>query len=141
MKDYADDILYWQLMQVAFRARHGLMELAESHQLTMVQLQALGIVKPGTAVPMNFMAAILLCDASNITGIVDRLLQRGLIERTEKPKDRRVKMISLTPEGETLRRQIFSEFHEYELPAFKSLTEKERECMRSILEKVLGITK
>lgn len=139
MKDYADDILYWQLMQVAFRARHGLMELAENHQLTMVQLQALGIVKPGTAVPMNFLATILLCDASNITGIVDRLLQRKLIERTEKPEDRRVKMISLTPEGEKLRRQIFSEFPDYELPQFKQLTEDERNCLRNILTKVLGL--
>ena len=139
MKDYADDILYWQLMQVAFRARHGLMELAENHQLTMVQLQALGIVKPGTAVPMNFLATILLCDASNITGIVDRLLQRKLIERTEKPEDRRVKMISLTPEGEKLRRQIFSEFPDYELPQFKELTEDERNCLKNILTKVLGL--
>lgn len=141
MKDYADDILYWQLIQVAFRARHGLMELAESHELTMVQMQALGIVKPGSAVPMNFLASILLCDASNITGIVDRLLQRGLIERTEKPEDRRVKMISLTSEGEKLRRQIFSEFPNYELPQFKQLSEDERACLQGILTKILGLQK
>src|SRR5205823_3780422 len=54
-------------------------------------------------VPMNELAETLWCDASNVTGIVDRLEARGLVERRPSPDDRRVKLLCLTDEGEALR--------------------------------------
>ena len=52
------------------------------------------------------MARWLTCDASNVTGIVDRLEARGLVERRPDPGDRRVKMLALTDEGVALRDEI-----------------------------------
>jgi DNA-binding MarR family transcriptional regulator len=52
---------------------------------------------------MVSLARSLHCHDSNVTGLVDRLEQRGLIERGSNPKDRRVKLIALTKTGETLR--------------------------------------
>ncbi|MGD0198836.1 MAG: MarR family transcriptional regulator [Solirubrobacteraceae bacterium] len=49
--------------------------------------------------PMNELAAMLHCDSSNITGIIDRLEQRGLVERRPSEHDRRVKHLVLTPLG------------------------------------------
>jgi DNA-binding MarR family transcriptional regulator len=63
--------LYWMLLQVAFRSKHGLMKLAEKHDLTVVQLHSLGVMNPGEPIPMNMLSNLLLCDASNVTGIVD----------------------------------------------------------------------
>ena len=40
------------------------------------------------------------CDASNITGIVDRLEAKSLVVRTSDEKDRRVKLIRRTPDGD-----------------------------------------
>lgn len=47
-----------------------------------------------------------LRDPSNVTGIVDRLEARGLIERQHHATDRRVKHLALTPEGRRLRRRV-----------------------------------
>ena len=55
---------------------------------------------------MSALADTLLCDASNVTGIVDRLEARGLIERREAPQDRRVKMLAVTPEGTRFRAPV-----------------------------------
>jgi DNA-binding MarR family transcriptional regulator len=49
--------------------------------------------------PMGELAASLACDASNATWLVDRLEERGLVERRPHPRDRRVKTVVLTPEG------------------------------------------
>ena len=38
----------------------------------------------------------LYVTASNLTGIVDRLEQKGLVTRTDKPSDRRVRLLALT---------------------------------------------
>lgn len=50
-------------------------------------------------VPLSEISARMLCDNSNLTGIVDRLISKGLVERRPDPQDRRVSLICLTPTG------------------------------------------
>src|SRR5207245_10110981 len=78
-------------------------KLAELH-LTMPQ--AMLLRQLGDAMPMNEAAGKLHCDPSNVTGIVDRLEARGLIERRHLTKDRRVKHLALTPAGRRLRSRV-----------------------------------
>jgi DNA-binding MarR family transcriptional regulator len=77
--------------------------LAELH-LTVPQ--AMLLRQLGDALPMNAAAGRLHCDPSNVTGIVDRLEARGLIERQHLTTDRRVKHLALTPAGRKLRRRV-----------------------------------
>ncbi len=51
-----------------------------SHGLTYSQAKALNVLRQGPA-PMRALAGTLRCDASNMTGIVDRLEARGLVYR------------------------------------------------------------
>src|SRR5580704_11680280 len=59
--------------------------------LTPQQAHALRTLDPTRPVPMRELAAGIMCDASTVTGIVDRLEARGLVERRPDPDDRRVK--------------------------------------------------
>ena len=68
-----------------------------------MQLHTLRILEPDREVPMSSLAGKLFCDTSNVTGIVDRLEARGLIERRPADYDRRVKLLGLTAEGERVR--------------------------------------
>jgi len=79
--------LLWQLMQAN---KPRFMALAQELGLAPMQLHALRLIEPDVEVPMNSLAGKLFCDASNITGIVDRLEARGLIERRRHPTDRRM---------------------------------------------------
>ena len=78
-------------------------KLAELH-LTLPQ--AMLLRQLGDALPMNEAAGKLHCDPSNVTGIVDRLEARGLIERQHLTTDRRVKHLALTPAGRRLRGKV-----------------------------------
>ena len=78
-------------------------KLAELH-LTLPQ--AMLLRQLGDALPMNEAAGKLHCDPSNVTGIVDRLEARGLIERQHLTGDRRVKHLALTPAGRRLRSKV-----------------------------------
>jgi DNA-binding MarR family transcriptional regulator len=82
--------------------------LAAEFELTPAQASVLRGLEPGKPVPMNSLADMLVCDASNITGIVDKLEARGLIERQASPGDRRVKMLTVTPRGAELRRRFIT---------------------------------
>jgi DNA-binding MarR family transcriptional regulator len=129
--------LYWMLLQVAFRAKHGLMKLAETHDLTVMQLYTLCSMTPREPIPMNTISCMLFCDASNVTGIVDRLLSQNYIAREEKPEDRRVKMITLTLKGEKLRKEILNSLRDYELPEFQQLSTTQNTELRNLLSLIL----
>lgn len=72
--------------------------LAESHGLTHIQLYVLSAIHHGE-VTMGQVASNLHCDASNVTGIIDRLVALGLVNRSESEQDRRTKVLHLTSKG------------------------------------------
>lgn len=55
---------------------------------------------------MGELAQQMHCDNSNITGIVDRLEERGLVERHAAEGDRRVKLVALTEAGREIRDEL-----------------------------------
>jgi DNA-binding MarR family transcriptional regulator len=67
--------------------------------LTPGHMKALGVLDPEEPKPMRALADALSCDASMVTMIVDRLEERGLVERRVLLDDRRVKTLVLTPRG------------------------------------------
>jgi MarR family transcriptional regulator, organic hydroperoxide resistance regulator len=87
--------------------------------------------------PMGELAGAMHCDNSNITGIVDRLEERGLVERRPADYDRRVKLIATTPSGAELREQLNRRFAEPP-PALLELSESDQRKLCEILERALG---
>ncbi|EFL13415.1 MarR family transcriptional regulator [Streptomyces sp. C] len=80
---------------------------AARHGLTSTQAKVLAQLDG--PVPMRGLAALLACDASNVTGIVDRLQARGLVRREPEPRDRRVKNVVATGEGRDVMRRVREE--------------------------------
>jgi DNA-binding MarR family transcriptional regulator len=80
------------------------------------------------------LAQSLHFDASNVTDIIDRLEERGLVSRTIDPSDRRVRRLVLTVEGESVRRKVFERALD-EAP-IQSLTAAELAQLRDLLAKI-----
>lgn len=79
-------------------AAHRLPTLVQSN-LTMQQLRlVVGVAVAGPASGQE-LAARLGVSLGTITGIVDRLVAQGLVERREDPADRRVRRVALSPAG------------------------------------------
>src|SRR5436309_14543500 len=74
--------------------------------LSFAQAHALRLLDPEEPMPMSALAERLFCDASNVTGIADRLEARGLVRRQSAEGDRRVKAVTITPAGMTLCEQV-----------------------------------
>lgn len=132
-----DENTYWMLLQVAIRSKHDFARFAELYDLTVMQLITLCSLVPGEAIPMNTISYLLVCDASNVTGIVDRLVSRGLIIRQESLEDRRVKVIQLTAKGQHLRKNAIEEIITSQPESMKHLTEEEYQQLNHLLKKAL----
>jgi DNA-binding MarR family transcriptional regulator len=86
---------------------------------------------------MGELAALMRCDNSNMTGIVDRLEERGLVERTAAERDRRVKLIALTAHGRELREELNRRMAAPP-EVIENLSAADRRALRDILRRALG---
>ena len=102
--------------------------------LTFVQAHALRQLDPERPLPMSALAELLLCDASNVTGIADRLEARGLIERRSAGGDRRVKVLALTSAGVEARAHVYELMSEPPA-AIAALSEADQRALRDILRR------
>src|SRR3954470_20309538 len=80
--------------------------LCDEFGLTAMQGHTLRVLDPYRPVAMSALADHLVCDASNVTGIVDKLESRGLIARQNAGHDRRVKMLAVTEKGRAMQERI-----------------------------------
>jgi DNA-binding MarR family transcriptional regulator len=79
--------------------------------LTPGETNALLTLDPDEPRTMGELASDWRCDASNVTWIVDRLEEKGMVERHTLPTDRRVKSIALTDHGRRTRKDILGRLH------------------------------
>src|SRR5688572_20533796 len=90
----------WEmLVRFFFTQRANLPPMAAELDLSPAQCHVLHLIEPDRPVPMGRLAQTLACDASNVTGLVDRLESRGLVRRRPSADDRRVKVLQLTATG------------------------------------------
>jgi MarR family transcriptional regulator, organic hydroperoxide resistance regulator len=127
----------WSLLYRLFQAgRPALMAICQEYELTPSQAFLLRYLEPHKPIAMNVLADTLGCDASNITGLVDKLEARGLIQRQPDRADRRVKMIVVTEAGARFRKKLLSRLLEPP-PSLAGLPEAEKRTLRNILKRAV----
>jgi DNA-binding MarR family transcriptional regulator len=130
-RDAADEA--WDLMsRILFAQRGRMLAIAGELDLHPQQLFALKHLEEPT--PMGALADRLHCDSSNVTGIVDRLEKRGLVERRSDGRDRRVKLLVLTEEGERVRSQVLARMSQ-PAPEIAALSAADQRALRDILRR------
>jgi DNA-binding MarR family transcriptional regulator len=124
----------WQLLvKFFFAQREHLPATGGEIDLSPAQCHVLHLIEPGRPLPMRRLAETLSCDASNVTGLVDRLEARGLVARQPSTEDRRVKVLQLTPAGSRLRSSLLRRMTAQSQPLSR-LSGRQQRALVSILE-------
>lgn len=124
-----------KLIGAGERAKQDFGAIAGEFGLT--ALQARTVLGLDEAWPMRSLADALRCDASNVTGLADRLERLGVVERVADPADRRVKLLSLTESGRGLRSALVARVAQGSTVTAK-LTADERAQLERLLDKLLA---
>jgi MarR family transcriptional regulator, organic hydroperoxide resistance regulator len=125
----------WTLLyDLVMTERARLPQIAAEFDVSPAQVHALRVLEPGAEVPMGRLARALGCDASNVTGIVDRLERRGLVERRAQKQDRRVRVLVITGPGARLREQILVRIAQPPAPIAR-LSDDDRRALCAILRR------
>src|SRR3954467_13545843 len=93
VEETGEDTLWPLLIEFALSQRGWWTEVCGTLDLTPTQGLVMRLLDPRPPIAMNALADAMVCDASNVTGVVDKLEARGLIARQTTENDRRVKML------------------------------------------------
>lgn len=109
---------------------------AAEHSLTGAQARVLGLLSL-EPLPMRKIALRLKCEPSNVTGIIDRLETRELVERRPDPSDRRIKLAAATEKGKRTARELRDAL-DFAREPLAALSDAERTVLRDLLRRMLG---
>ena len=113
----------------------ALMDLRAA-ELDLTPMQARSLWLSREPISMGELAERLHCDASNVTGIADRLEERGLMERVVDPDDRRRRNLVVTEEGVAVALQLRDRLEQGN--PILALSEDQLATMRDLLEQALA---
>ena len=125
----------WALLRTLFGQQRRRFLIAAS-EFDLHPAQAGALLQLASPLPMNELAALLGCDNSNVTGLIDRLEARGLVTRQPSTNDRRVKHVVLTQAGERLRGRLLDRVGQPPR-GFERLSAVEQRELRDLLRQVL----
>lgn len=104
--------------------------------LTLASFNVLAILQDRGEVPLKELGSLLLKTPANITGLIDGLARRGLVERRPHSQDRRIKLAVLLPPGKELIDEIFPRYHRFCKCMMGGLEQAERIQLTSLLKRL-----
>jgi MarR family transcriptional regulator, lower aerobic nicotinate degradation pathway regulator len=124
------------LAQLAFLI-HGMLEgRAREHDLSIIQMRLLGVLRDRMPT-MNELARILGLDKSSVTGLIDRAERRGLVVRAHSTADRRTVLVSLTDHGRLLVSAGAARFEADITLLLERLAPAERDALSRLISRLL----
>jgi DNA-binding MarR family transcriptional regulator len=108
------------------------------YDLTPVQYVALAAVGTNPAIDQVTLAGLIAFDRTTITGVVDRLVTKGLITRKESSRDRRARELTITAAGRKAMRGIAPAVEAAQRLMLRGLTGSEATELVRLLQKVIA---
>ena len=106
--------------------------------LTATQFGVLATLLHNGARSQRELSREVLTSPGNMTELIDRLEQRGLVQRARQPSDRRAMQVVLTPAGKALAEPLFAR-HAGDVAAIMGgLTSEELRQFELLLDKLSG---
>lgn len=104
--------------------------------LSVAQAPVLAILREARRpIMITEVARRLYLETPSVTTMVDRLTERGLVERLKDPKDRRKTLVALTRKGKRMVETIREPGQQLEEEMFSALNARERETLKALLKK------
>lgn len=127
------------IMQISWLAQRQFMQLLdERFRLTLPQFYTLlHLEQIDEACKMSDLAEATHQSAASLTGVVDRLRDKQLLERVRDERDRRQVMVAVTPMGRELIAEIKQARREQMQTAFAQLGETDVDALITLLDRVL----
>jgi DNA-binding MarR family transcriptional regulator len=109
------------------------------HDITPVQFAAMEALRGAPGIDQAQLAHLIAYDRATIGGVLERLEKRGLVQRAANPKDRRARLVSLTPAGAGLIEDLLPVVESLQADILDGLGPAEREALCRFMARTLAM--
>lgn len=129
--------LYTVLKEIFLLLDDGDRRLLSSYNLTVPRFYALIHLGDNPGLSLSELSALMFCDKSNVTRLVQGLEAENLVQRRPHKHDGRITCLSLTSAGEELRHKALTLHHRHNDARFGAvLASEEQKQLQTILKEV-----
>lgn len=136
--DHKDELRLWlrllsckTLIENEIRRR-----LRDNYDITLPRFDLMAqLDKAPGGMKLGELSQRLMVSNGNITGLVDRLVSQGLLDRQPSPTDRRTQLVKLTAEGRRVFRAMAAAHENWIADLFAELSKNEQETLMRLLGK------
>jgi DNA-binding MarR family transcriptional regulator len=126
-----------RFQQIAVAIFHAEVEEA-GFDLTPVQYAALAALERNPGIDQATLAGLIAYDRTTITGVIDRLVQKGLLLRLASPRDRRANVLEMTEEGSRVLQGVVPAVEAAQDVMLRGLTQEETEEFLRLFRKAIN---
>lgn len=124
------------LLRKANQRHRTLFAAMIGHRLAPTQFAALAKLREHGTVSQNELGRLTATDSATIKGVIDRLIERGLVVTSAAPHDGRLLLLRLTDEGEELMTRLSDRARAVSAATLEPLVHAERVMLLHLLEKI-----
>lgn len=133
-----DQLLGYHLRRTQARVFDDFMRTLADDKVSPGQFGVLTLIGANQGLNQSTLAQAIGIERSTMVAVLTTLQNRGLVERTPAPDDKRANVLSLTPVGRGLLDKVSPLVRNHEKRVFDALTAKERQTLMALLKKVSG---
>jgi len=133
--DYVLDEQIGYLLRKAYQ-RNSLIFGEKVPDLTTMQFSVLRRLSTDGAMSQNLLGRSVAMDGATTKGVVDRLIDRGLLDTAPDPNDRRRRLISLTEQGHKVIAHAVTAAGEVSAETLSPLTRREQDTLLRLLSRL-----
>ena len=109
--------------------------------ITQKQYRVLHVLQNGGPFKMSELGELLYTTYGSLTVMIDRLVDKGLVERFFLPDDRRIVMVKITQEGSLCLKKYREKFLEIIVKNMERLTDEDKKRLKSAIDEANTIIK
>ncbi|MCD2179420.1 MarR family winged helix-turn-helix transcriptional regulator [Rhizobium sp. C1] len=123
--------------RVMARWNANLSEELRARDITTAKMRALAVLSVSTSLTINELSVLGVTEQSTMSRTVDSLEEQGLISRTPRPDDLRVRDVSITEEGRAVFNEVWPLMYDGLRQMFRDIDEDEYRAFLNTLHKIL----
>lgn len=128
----------YRVKRLHLLATQFLDEALKPYGLGRSQWQAINRVQRAGSITQRELQSILQVEPATLSGIVDALVVKGWLERTENPDDKRSKLLRLAADVPARLAEIPDPVRALESRMLEGVSEEERAVVTQVLERMVG---
>lgn len=135
---FVDDYLLALLAQASQLVSNEFHEVVVEHGLSVTEWRVMSSLAGGKAISIGGLAQLSVTKQPTVTRLLERMIQKGHVERVSHNGDQRVNLVRITNQGQEMVAALMVKAKEHEARVFGPFGEERTRILKAMLREIIA---